>query len=72
MAYLLLGLSDDGREDRLRAILSGDTGLAATGPIVDDDGRLRNVDRHGRVILSERVTRLEEITTAAAAAAAAS
>lgn len=44
--YLLLGLADDGREHRLGAILTGDSGLAATGAIVDDNGGLRNVDRH--------------------------
>lgn len=38
--YLLLGLSNDGGEDGLRAIFTGDTGLATTGTIVNYDGGL--------------------------------
>ena len=41
-AYLLFGLSDDGGEDRLRRVFTGDTGFAATGTIVDHDGGFRH------------------------------
>lgn len=48
--YLLLGLSNDGREDSLGGIFTSQTGLASTGTIVNDDGRLELHDESEREV----------------------
>lgn len=54
--YLLLGLSNDGGEDSLGGIFTGQTGLASTGTIVNDDGGL---ELHGDKIQSKTRARSE-------------
>lgn len=43
--YLLLRLTDDSGEDGLRAVFTGNTGLATAGTIVNDDSGFGNT-RH--------------------------